>query len=353
MPGIDVGVIRGPGVVHGNTVEPAEHPGVVDALLAAFGVAGDQGVLVSAGAMHPVQLAGHPQPGLVESGHLSLGHTVTHHIEELVQPVGRPLRHGRHGAFGDRGAEQFGQRLRGALLRQELPNIEVEDDRGDPRPVLHRRCHTLGSGAAGRRPTRTAACDQLMLGHLHRHRRQVEHLPPFHTHLRRARQGSAAPRTRAGLVPHPLVRIIDQSQRRPRMPRLATRLAPALTPQRFRSGLDERRVRRRRLRRVPAVLPQPPRQLSNLSLKPHDLLSLRHNQSSKLLIRRTRPLRHHTMIDEPTGRSSRHAVRHLTSYQRSSGPSLTSGYVVRLAQAVLQPPPTPTRHATHFPDYRL
>src|SRR5690348_6937504 len=37
-----------------------------------------------------------------------------------------------------------------------------------------------------------------------------------------------------------------------------------------------------------------------------------------------------------------------TAHRRSSGPSLTGGYVVRSAQPVLRPPPTPTRPAIHF-----
>ena len=37
------------------------------------------------------------------------------------------------------------------------------------------------------------------------------------------------------------------------------------------------------------------------------------------------------------------------AHRRSSGPSLTAGYVVRSAQAVLRPPPTPTRPVIHFP----
>ena len=36
-------------------------------------------------------------------------------------------------------------------------------------------------------------------------------------------------------------------------------------------------------------------------------------------------------------------------HRRSSGPSLTAGCVVRSARPVLRPPPTPFRHATHFP----
>jgi len=37
------------------------------------------------------------------------------------------------------------------------------------------------------------------------------------------------------------------------------------------------------------------------------------------------------------------------AHRRSSGPSLTGGYAARPAQAVLRPPPTPTRPAIHFP----
>ena len=35
--------------------------------------------------------------------------------------------------------------------------------------------------------------------------------------------------------------------------------------------------------------------------------------------------------------------------ERSSGPSLTGGSVVRSARSVIRPPPTPTRHHAHFP----
>jgi len=80
-------------------VEAPEHPGVVDAVLAASGMAGDQGVLAGAGAVHPVQPPGHPQPGLVEPSHLGLGHPVGDLAEELFQAAGGPLGHGGHGAF--------------------------------------------------------------------------------------------------------------------------------------------------------------------------------------------------------------------------------------------------------------
>ena len=49
---------------------------------------GDQSVFVGAGAVHPVQLALHPQPGLVETGHLGLGDLVLDLVEELLQTLG-------------------------------------------------------------------------------------------------------------------------------------------------------------------------------------------------------------------------------------------------------------------------
>jgi hypothetical protein len=77
---IGVGVVGRPRVVHRDPAEPAQDPGVVDALGAALGVAGDQRVLVGAGAVHPGQPAGHPQPGLVEPGHRRAGDALAHHV---------------------------------------------------------------------------------------------------------------------------------------------------------------------------------------------------------------------------------------------------------------------------------
>ena len=42
-----------------------------------------------------------------------------------------------------------------ALLGQELPDVEVEHDRSDPRPVLHRRGHPLRRHGAGGAPAPT------------------------------------------------------------------------------------------------------------------------------------------------------------------------------------------------------
>ena len=162
-----------------------------------------------------------------------------------------------------------------------------------------------GAGTAGGGPTATAAPDELVFGHPHHHRRQVEHLAPLHTHLGCTHQVGSAAGARAGLVPQPLVRVIDQRQRRPRLP---SRPLSAPTPQRLRSRLDKRRVRCWRRRRVPVVLPLP-LQIGNLGLQRlHHRPQIRHKPPnrhvlrSKLLIRRTPMSRHHNMIDKSSGK---------------------------------------------------
>lgn len=181
--------------------------------------------------MDPVQPVRHAQAGLVEPDYLGRGDAVCDLLDKPLEPVRGTLGHGGHGGVGDRGAEQLGQRLGGALLRQELPHIQIEDDRSDPRPILHWRCHTLRRGTARGNPTGAAACDELVLGDPHRHRRQIEHLPPLHPDFRGLCQVSAAAGARARLVPQPLVRLVDQRQRRPRMSRLPARFAAALAAQ--------------------------------------------------------------------------------------------------------------------------
>ena len=157
-----------------------------------------------------------------------------------------------------------------------------------------------------------------MLGHPHRHRRQVEHLPPLHTHLGRGRQISTASGALAGLMPQPLVRIGHQRQCRPRMPRLPARLAAALATQRLRRGLGERRIRRRRLRRVLRILPQLPPQLGDLGLELRDPLGLNSDESGKLLVRGARIISHHFMIRGQPRTSTRHACQTTTNTKVTS-----------------------------------
>ena len=104
------------------------------------------------------------------------------------------------------------------FLDKNSPDIEVKDDRGDPRAVPHRRPHALRRRATGGCPAAAATRDELVFGHSHGDRGQVEHLPALHAHFRRVRQVSAAAGTRARLVPLPFVRVVDQRQPHPGCP---------------------------------------------------------------------------------------------------------------------------------------
>ena len=137
-------------------------------LPAAPGVHHEQGVLAGAGTVHPVQPAVHAEPGLVEPGHLAGGDLPAGVLQEPAEPPGGAGGDRRDRPGRQRDAEQLGQRLRGALLGQELPGVQVDDDRGDPRPVLHRRLRALRGRGLGAVPAAAFPLDQLMLGHLHR-----------------------------------------------------------------------------------------------------------------------------------------------------------------------------------------
>src|SRR6266511_3803461 len=149
---VNVGVVGRPRVVDGDAAEAGQHAEVVDAFRAALGVTGDKGVLVGAGAVHPVQLARHSQPGLVETHHLGAGELVTHVGQKPVEAPGGPLGERGDGTTRQWGAEQFGQGLGGAFLGQELPDVQIHHDRGDPRPVLHRPGWTPRCAARTRIP---------------------------------------------------------------------------------------------------------------------------------------------------------------------------------------------------------
>jgi hypothetical protein len=190
----------------GDAGERAQYAHGLDRLPPAPRVHHEQGVFAGAGAVHPVQLSVHPEPGLVEPGGVAGGDSVPDPFQEPAEPPGGAGGDGRDRAGRQRDAEQFGQRLCGPLLRQELPGVEVDDDRGDPRPVLHGGFGAHGGCRPGALPAPAFPLDQLMLSHLGPHRRQVQHLAALHRGHRRSRQARAAARAAGRLVPHLPVR---------------------------------------------------------------------------------------------------------------------------------------------------
>src|SRR6266498_3226449 len=212
---VNVGVVGRPRVVDGDAAEAGQHAEVVDAFRAALGVTGDKGVLVGAGAVHPVQLARHSQPGLVETHHLGAGELVTHVGQRPVEAPGGPLGERGDGTTRQWGAEQFGQGLGGAFLGQELPDVQIHHDRGDPRPVLHRGVHPGRCLTPGALPAHAFPLHQLVLGHLDAYRRQVELLAPLHGGDRPACQRTPATGARPRFMYHLVFWLGHLPKRRP------------------------------------------------------------------------------------------------------------------------------------------
>jgi len=149
--------------------------------------------------MDPGELAGDPEPGLVEVRHLGGLQRGDDRRQRRRDKPGGPPGHRRDSAGRGRDAEQLAQRLAGAVPGQELPVPQIRADPGDPRPVLHRRGHPVRRLPAGDRPAAAPAGNHLMPGDLRPDRRHVDHLPPLGPGLfragqapRRSRRSSAA-----------------------------------------------------------------------------------------------------------------------------------------------------------------
>jgi hypothetical protein len=250
--------------VHGDPVEPGKHAHRLHGLGAAPGVDHQQGALAGAGAMHPAQLAVDPEPGLVEPGHVAGGDLPAGMLQEAAQPPGGAGGDARHRPGRQRDAEQLSQRLRGPLLGQELPEVQVHDDRGDPRPVLRRGLRALRGHALGPVPAAALPLDQLMLSHRDRDFRQVEDLTALHLGDRPSPQPGPATAATARLMAHFPVRPGHLRQRRALVPVLPAGLAAATLPQRAR---PRRRLVQalagRRPGGIPRRLPQPRLKLSD------------------------------------------------------------------------------------------
>src|SRR6266498_1876480 len=264
---VNVGVVGRPRVVDGDAAEAGQHAEVVDAFRAALGVTGDKGVLVGAGAVHPVQLARHSQPGLVETHHLGAGELVTHVGQKPVEAPGGPLGERGDGTTRQWGAEQFGQGLGGAFLGQELPDVQIHHDRGDPRPVLHRGVHPGRCLTPGALPAHAFPLHQLVLGHLDAYRRQVELLAPLHGGDRPACQRTPATGARPRFVYHLVFWLGHLPKRRPVVAVLPTRLTAGLLTQRpHTTGAADRSAQTDTTTRTPQPLtPQGTRRVTHNS----------------------------------------------------------------------------------------
>ena len=104
---------------------PAEPGKDAHRLPAPAGINHQRGVPAGTGTVHLRQPALHPEPRLIEPGHIAGRDLVPDVLQELVQAPCRAVgqRRDRPGRT-TRDAEQLRQRQRGAILGQELPGVQ-------------------------------------------------------------------------------------------------------------------------------------------------------------------------------------------------------------------------------------
>ena len=153
-----VAVVWRPGVVAGDPGEGRQHPGRVHSLLAALGVHGDQHVPARRGRVHPGELPGDPEPGLVEVRHLGGEQGRDDRIDcRGDEPGDLPRRHRDH-RRGRGAAEHVRQRLAGPVPGQELPVPQVR--------AHARRPAARTAPARSPRPARPPWCRSPQHGHV-------------------------------------------------------------------------------------------------------------------------------------------------------------------------------------------
>ena len=190
--------------------------------------------------------------------------------QQLPDPVREPAGPDQRGGLpadaghppgGDREAGELAQHQRGPVNRDVVAGGQVRGLRGCLRPEAGPRPHVHRQPALGDRPAARALLRlRHVLGDPRRRRRlDVGHLVAALRHGRLAGQALPAPAARGRREEQPLVRVIDQAHRRPRLarllpgppfPPLPRRPVPALLLIRA-----VRRWRPRRRGRVPARLP--------------------------------------------------------------------------------------------------
>jgi hypothetical protein len=262
-----VAVVGLPGVVAGDPGERRQHPGGVHPLGPALRVDGDQHVPAGRGGVRPGQLSRHPEPGLIEVRDLRDDESRPDGVRCRGDQPGDLLRHRGQRARRWRAAEHVRYRGAGPVPGQELPVPQVGAQRRRPRPVLHRRGHPAGRAPPGPRSAAAALqFNDLVLGDLGPHRRDLGHLTPLYPGLFRPVQAPAARAAASRHMPDHAVRMVRQLHRHARLSLRAARPAAGLPPQRLRRRLTQP-VRGRRLRGVLRVLSHPGCQVSDLLLK--------------------------------------------------------------------------------------
>src|SRR5208337_3072520 len=214
--------------------------------------------------MQPLQLAGDAKARFVKMANLRLGHALADELVDLLQLLRLLSDPGDDaGRTDQRRAEEFAQRLRGPILRDELLDIEINRRRLDALAILGGRDHAIRKRRLGHASAMFAAVDRgLMFGDEERALGKIEHLALLNVLGRLRIERPTATAARARLVANHAIGIGDLPQRPARVARLAAaRLARAAAQAARKARLLLRPVARRRLGARRAVLPQLPAKL--------------------------------------------------------------------------------------------
>jgi len=133
-----VAVVGLPGVVAGDAGEGVQHPGGVHGLLAAPGMHGDQHELPRRRRVHPGELPGDPEPGLVKVRHVRPGQGLDDGSDRRGDEPGDLAGLRGQRTWGRGAAEYLAQRGARPIPGQELAVPQVGAQRRGPRPVLRR-----------------------------------------------------------------------------------------------------------------------------------------------------------------------------------------------------------------------
>ena len=231
--------------------------------------------------VQPMQLAGNPIAGFVEMANSGFGHAPANGLVDLAQ-LSRLLAHPGHEAGGtdQRRAEQIAQRLRGAILGDELLDVEIDRRRLDALAILSRRDDALGKGRSCFATAVRATMDRgAVFRHLDHALGKIERLPPFRADCRtRVEPGATMAAHGCGVLDNP-IGDGDLAKRIASVAFLtAARFARARAQAAKNARLLLQSVARRRLRAIATVQPQPPPKLGVLGTKRFDLALQGSNQ---------------------------------------------------------------------------
>ena len=256
--------IRGPAVMNQRSLEPIQQTEVLKRRLAALGMQTQPGQGVGHRGVQPVELARHPQTGLVGARDIRLGHRIRDPRDRGGQPLTRLADHGLNRAGRDRHTIQVSKDVGSARHGQHVVLRQIDRQRLNAGAILNRGSDLGREFAAVQFAAGAAQRVNPVLGHCHCHRRQIEDLADFGRRLPREQFAADVAYLGQWMIHH-VIGMRHLLERRTGMTRLTARRSASLLAHRLRllqafgRGWNAR---------IPAVLCQLPAQMGDFPLQP-------------------------------------------------------------------------------------